>query len=146
VRAPIGRSERGAAAIEAVLGLIVLAPLMSGLFVYGNYFWQAQRVDVYAPHLAQDSIVGRFTCAELIDRVTTTAEGLLTSTSGVVGADGSVVARVVEVVPTQGVTVNITVSLPVATPLAGILPHHGQLVSEVTQRLENVSLTTDSCL
>jgi hypothetical protein len=140
------RGQRGAAGLEAVLGLIVLAPLMSGLFVYGNYFWQAQHVDVYAPRVAQDSIVGRFTCEELLDRVKTTAEGLLQSTGSVVGADTSVVTRVVEVLPTQGVTLDIKVSVPVKTPLAGILPNHGQLVSEVTQRLENVTLTTDTCL
>jgi hypothetical protein len=134
---------RGAAGLEAVLALVVLAPLMTGLFVYGDYFWQAQRADVYAPQIPQSSVMGEYTCDELVNRVETAAREVMKAAR--LGSTGSVDARVVEAMPTQGVTVDIRVSVPLNTPYDAILPNDGHLVGEATQRLDYASLTTESC-
>lgn len=143
------RGDRGVAAVEAGLVLSFLVPLLGGLLVYGNYFWQAQKVDAYAPRIAQDSFVGQFTCADLIDRVTAEAAAQLKA-SGTGGdqktaAASSVEVTVVEVVPGEGVTVRISIKVPVTKSFGAILPNDGNVVSEVTKRLENVTVTTQSC-
>jgi Flp pilus assembly protein TadG len=43
------RAERGAAAVEAGLVSTILMPLMVGVLVYGNYFWQP-RTSTPMPH------------------------------------------------------------------------------------------------
>jgi hypothetical protein len=143
--------QAGAAAVETALVLsAVVLPLLLGVLTYGQYFWQAQHVDLYQPRLPEASIVGTFTCAELVDQVKATVQGALPA---VQGATGNVLplsdigVQVLDVLPTVGATVKVSVSVPVDTSLGGLvpLPNGGNVLTEATYRLDNVALTTSSC-
>jgi hypothetical protein len=144
--------ERGAAAVEAAFFLgVVLIPLLVGVITYGSYFWQAQKVGPMSARLPLSSIVGQFNCAQLIDRVKTTVQNALPGLTGVLGVNeiplDAIGVTVINVLPTVGVDVEVSISLPAANQLGGLLPlpNDGNVISEATYRLENVKLTTAGC-
>ncbi len=154
------RSERGAASVEAAITVTtILAPLLIGALFWGNWFWQAQRVDPLASGVPLDGIVGTFSCEQLVDAVKTTVVSNLNSNPVVVQASDpvtgdplqldvtDVAVEVVKVLPTVGAYVSVSVSLPAVDNLAGLvpLPDGGALVSEATYRLNNVVVTSESC-
>ena len=141
--------QSGAAAVEAGLVTTFLMPLLIGVLFYGNYFWHAQKVDAYAPRIAQGGIVGsQLTCDELVDRVKAT---VLSTVNGVRGSGlplltaDQITADVIEVLPTVGAVVRVGVHVPVASSLTSLLPNNGAVVTETTMRLQNVTLSTSSC-
>ena len=145
------RGERGAVAVEAAVILsVILMPLLLGVITYGNYFWQAQKAEPLATRLPMESIVGEFNCAQLVDRVKTTVQNALPSVTnlftGTLPLD-AIGVRVVNVLPTVGVDIELTISVPALNTLGGLLPlpNGGSLVSEATYRLSNVKLTTAGC-
>ena len=145
------RGERGAAAVEAGLFIsVILIPLVLGVITYGSYFWQAQKVEPLASRLPLQDIVGTFNCAQLVDRVKTTVKNALPSVTGLVGSDlplDAIGVTVVDVLPSVGVDITVSVGLQTSFDLAGLLPlpNGGKLVSEATYRLDNVKLTTAGC-
>lgn len=144
-------NERGAVAVEAAIFLtVVLIPLLLGVITYGMYFWKAQQAQPLATQLPLQSIVGQFNCAQLVDRVKTTVQNALPSISGLFGDQLPLTAigvTVVNVLPTVGADVSISITLPGASTLGGLLPlpNGGNVVSEATYRLDNVTLTTAGC-
>lgn len=146
-----GERERGAVAVEAAFILsVVLIPLLLGVINYGMYFWRAQAAEPLASRLPLVNIVGTFNCAELVDRIKTTVQNALPSVSGLI--DGvlpleDIGVRVIEVLPTVGVVVEVSITVGGTDALASLLPlpNGGALVSEATYRLENIKLTTAGC-
>lgn len=145
------RSDRGAVAVEAALFLtLVLIPLVLGVITYGSYFWQAQRVAPLSARLPMDDVVGTFNCAQLIDRVKTTVQNALPEVSGALGGViplADIGVTVVNVLPTVGVDIALSIKIPVVSQLGGLLPlpNGGNLLSEASYRLDNVKLTTAGC-
>ena len=146
--------ERGAIAVEAALFLsFLVVPLLLGVLTYGMYFWKAQQAQPLSSRLPLDSIVGTFNCAELVDRIKTTVQNALPEVDGLF--DGTlpledIGVTVVDVLPTIGVVVEVSIEIPVVNtlgPLGGLLPlpNGGDLVSEATYRLDNIKLTTAGC-
>jgi hypothetical protein len=145
------RAERGAVAVEAALILtLVMVPLVLGIITYGSYFWQAQKVQPLSARLPMDDVVGEFNCAQLIDRVKTTVQNALPNVDGALNGVLPLTAigvQVVNVLPTVGVDIALSITLPAANQLGGLLPlpNGGNLLSEATYRLDNVKLTTAGC-
>jgi Flp pilus assembly protein TadG len=141
------RAERGAAAVEAGLVSTILMPLMVGVLVYGNYFWHAQNVDAYAARIPTGQVSGsQLTCQQLVDRVKQT---VLDNIDGL-HADApiqlaDITAEVVQVLPTVGAVVHVSVRVPVATTLSSMLPNGGAVVTDTLLRLDDVTLSTSSC-
>jgi hypothetical protein len=150
-RAILGRSERGAVAVEAALFLsVVLIPLLLGVITYGMYFWKAQQAEPLAQRLPLNNIVGQFNCAQLVDRVKTTVQSALPSVSGLFGNQlplTDIGVTVINVLPTVGVDVSVSIRIDGAGQLGGLLPlpNGGDIISEATYRLDNVTLTTAGC-
>jgi hypothetical protein len=146
-----GRRERGAMAVEAALILsFILVPLLLGVLSYGSYFWDAQKVQPLSSRLPLQNIVGTFNCAQLIDRVKTTVQNALPEVTGLIDTDiplSAIGVRVVNVLPTVGVDVTVSLTLQTSFDLGGLvpLPNGGNIVSEATYRLDNVKLTTAGC-
>lgn len=143
------RSEKGAAAVEAGLLSTMLFPLMVGVLFWGNYFWKAQSVDIYAARPDPNSIVGvNFTCNQLTDLV---KQQVLDNINAL--GDPSIPpvslqdisASVVQVLPTAGAYVHVSVSVPVVDQFTSLLPNGGRVIQEMSFRLDNVTLTTDAC-
>jgi len=145
------RHERGAVAVEAALFLtLVLIPLVLGVITYGGYFWQAQKVEPLSARLPMDDVVGEFNCAQLVDRVKTTVQNALPNVSGAVGGVlplEDIGVTVLDVLPSVGVDITVSIRIPAVTQLGGLLPlpNGGNLLSEATYRLDNVKLTTAGC-
>ena len=145
------RGERGAVAVEAALFLsLVLVPLVLGVITYGSYFWQAQKVQPLSTRLPLDDVVGSFNCAELIDRVKTTVQNALPQVDGLTGGIvplEDIGVQVVNVLPTVGVDIVLSINVPAINQLGGLLPlpNGGSLLSEATYRLDNVKLSTAGC-
>jgi hypothetical protein len=145
------RSDGGAVAVEAALFLsVVLIPLLLGVISYGMYFWKAQQIAPLSQRLPLDSIVGQFDCAQLVDRVKTTVQNALPSLTGLVDGPLPLTAigvSVVNVLPTVGADVSVSITIPGGSTLGGLLPlpNGGDVVSEATYRLQNVTLTTAGC-
>ena len=143
--------ERGAVAVEAALFLtVVLIPLLLGVVTYGMFFWKAQQVAPLSQRLPLDSIVGQFNCAQLVDRVKTTVQNALPSLTGLVQGPLPLTAigvSVVNVLPTVGADVSVSITIPAGNTLGGLLPlpNGGNVVTEATYRLDNVTLTTAGC-
>lgn len=146
-----GERERGAVAVEAAFILsVVLIPLLLGVITYGMYFWRAQAAEPLASRLPLVNIVGTFNCAQLVDRIKTTVQNALPEVSGLI--DGvlpleDIGVRVIEVLPTIGVVVEVSIKVGGTDALSGLLPlpNGGALLSEATYRLENIKLTTAGC-
>jgi hypothetical protein len=145
------RGERGAVAVEAAVILsVVLMPLLLGVITYGNYFWQAQKAQPLATRLPMESIVGEFNCAQLVDRVKTTVQNALPSVTNLFAGTlplDAIGVRVINVLPSVGVDIELSISVPALNTLGGLLPlpNGGSLVSEASYRLSNVQLTTAGC-
>jgi hypothetical protein len=116
-----------------------LIPTLVGVLTLGERLWHAQKVAPYEPRIASSQIIGRFTCAELVDRVKTTVVNNAAAANTTIGT-GDVVVQVVEALPTVGAVVDVSVTLP--PPDGGDTP----LVTGATSKLENVSVTTETCL
>ena len=151
IGAIVRKDERGAVAVEAALFLsVVLIPLLLGVVTYGMYFWKAQQVAPLSQRLPLDSIVGQFNCSQLVDRVKTTVQNALPGVSTLFGDQLPLTAigvTVIDVLPTIGVDVSVSIALDGASDLGGLLPlpNAGKIVSEATYRLDNVQLTTAGC-
>jgi hypothetical protein len=147
----VGKDERGAVTVEAALLLsVVLLPLLIGVVSFGMYFWKAQQVAPLSQRLPLDSIVGQFNCAQLVDRVKTTVQNALPAVAGLFDNQiplDAIGVTVLDVLPTIGADVSISITLPGTTTLGGLvpLPNGGNIISEATYRLDNVELTTAGC-
>ncbi len=136
-------AQSGVAAVEAGLVTTFLMPMLVGVLFYGQYFWQAQKVDAYAPRVAQGQVTGYLTCAELVDAVTRTVAANANALARSATVDASdVTARVVQVLPDVGVTVAVSVRVPVVSSMTSLLPNNGAVVTEALLRLDDVSVTT----
>jgi hypothetical protein len=134
------RTQRGAAVVEAALVIsFILVPLLVGVLTFGERLWRAQAVEPYNARVAPTQIVGHFTCAELVDRVKQTVVNNSANLDRPVELSW-VAVEVVEIVPTVGVLVDVSITVP---PLK---ESGSPLVTEATSRLEHVSVSTESCL
>jgi Flp pilus assembly protein TadG len=143
------RPERGAAAVEAGLVTTVLMPLMAGVLFYGNWFWQAQHVPQAAARLPQGAVVGyNLTCAEVVSlvkqAVVEQSTALGDAYAPAIGLD-QVAVEVVEVLPDMSAVVNISVTTSMDSAMTSWLPNNGDLVTDATMRLQNVTLSTSVC-
>jgi hypothetical protein len=144
------RTQRGAAAVEAALVVpFVLAPLLLGILFYGNYFWQAQKVsDLDVSGVPAGAVSGTYSCPQLLDRVKSLLAGNLAALATELGVPASAVqltTDVVHVLPTIGVDIQLSVNID-ASKLFGVLSLPSPpLVQTLTQRLQNVKITTQSC-
>lgn len=144
------RGDTGAAAVEGALVIaFYLMPLLLGVLVYGDYFWRAQRVAEYVERASVDGLVGRYaTCGELIDRVRSTLSSALSAN---LNRDPvpleDITVSVVELLPTVGVVVEVSIRTDVTSTLSSFLPlpNGGAVMSELTFRLDDVVVTTSSC-
>jgi hypothetical protein len=141
------RAERGAAAVEAGLITTFLMPLMMGVFVYGNWFWQLQDVPALAARAPYGSIQGSgLTCQGLIDRVEATVVANATAVGSAIPIDADdVTVTVLEVLPVVGAIVKVEVSASLGSSFTAILPDGGRVHSETTVRIDNVTLNVASC-
>jgi Flp pilus assembly protein TadG len=144
------RSERGATAVEAGLVTTFLFPLMSGVLWFGYEYWQMQNMPQLAERIDPSFIVGaNFTCAQLTDLVEQSVLDNITSISDnnfpALGLD-DITATVVDVLPTVGAVVSVRIVLEPDSGLVSLLPIDGSIVQETTFRLENVTLTTETCI
>jgi hypothetical protein len=143
------RTERGVAAVEAGLVSTVLLPLLVGVLVWGNYFWHAQRVEPYAARLPQGAVVGyNLTCEQvvaLVKQAVVDQSSPLGDTYAPELALDDVTVAVVEVLPDARAVVDIGVRTDVGSSLAAWLPNDGEIVTETTMRLENVTVSTSVC-
>jgi len=141
------RPQRGAVAVEAGLVTTVLMPLLLGVLVFGNYLWHAQKADAYAVRIPSGAVQGSgLTCDELVDRVKATVVDNVNALPDLAPIDASdVTATVVQVLPTVGAVVKVSVRVPVATLAASMLPGGGAVVTDTLVRLDDVTLSTQSC-
>lgn len=144
------RHERGAAAVEAVLVFsVLLVPLFLGIVTWGDYFWRAQRVDTLAPGVPVGGVAGEFSCQGLKDTVASSVAHAVTQLDvGLGGLDVSdVTVTVVEVLPDVGVTVDIHIETTLTGGLASLipLPGGGAIVTDFSQRLQDVTVTDVMC-
>ncbi len=142
-----GRTERGAVAVEAALVLsFFMVPFMLALFQYGNYFWQAQRVQSYAPRIPSGTVTGSLTCTQLMAQVKSSVVTLGNDLGAVTAIPLDAITVVAEALPTVGVVVNVSVQVPILTGLGSLvpLPGTGAVTTEFSQRLNDVTLTTGS--
>ena len=145
------RAERGAAAVElGIVGGILLMPLLLGVLQFGHYFWNAQRVDAVTPGVPVGGVVGSLTCDQLKDQVATSVVAAVTDLDlgSLLPVDvDDVTVTVVQVLPDVGATVRIHIEAPSAGGLASLLPlpDGGALVTDFTQRLSDVRVTTVGC-
>lgn len=138
---PASRTDqRGAAVVEAALVIsFFLVPILVGVLTLGEKLWAAQRSAPYEPRIAPTEIIGTFTCAELVDRVKTTVVNNAAALDTPVGVE-QVAVDVVETLPTVGAMVEVQVTLPAASS------GDSATVVEATSRLEQVSVSTETCL
>jgi TadE-like protein len=147
-RVPCARSEQGAVAVEAGLVTTFMMPLLLGILFAGNFFWHAQKADLYDARIPTGAYAGQtFTCDGLVARVRSDVVALVNSTHGTapdIGLD-DVTALVVDVVPTVSAVVQVSVTAPPVPGLGSWLPDGGAVVNETVLRLDDVALTTDTC-
>jgi hypothetical protein len=137
-------------AVEAALVIsLLLVPLFLGIVQFGDYFWRAQRVDTLAPGVPVGGVAGEFTCQGLKDTVAATVVDVVGDLdASLVGIDVSdVTVTVVEVLPDVGVTVDIHIETPALGGLASLIPMPGggAIVTDFTQRLQDVTVTDVMC-
>jgi len=145
------RRERGAAAVEAgILVSVLLMPLVLGILQWGDYFWKAQRVDALAPAVPEGWVAGTFTCQGLKDAVASSVVDVVTGLDAglpVIDED-EVAVTVVDILPEVGVVVQVHVAIEyddggLASSVP--LPDGGALVTDFTQRLDDVTITDQVC-
>lgn len=144
------RPDRGAAAVEgALLISFLLIPLLMGVLTYGDYFWRAQRVGEYVERAPIDGVAGRFAnCGELVARVKSTlSTALSTNLDDEPVPLENITVTVVELLPTVGAVVEVSILTDVSSLLSGLvpLPHDGAVLTELTFRLDDVVVTTNTC-
>lgn len=144
------RTQRAAAAVEAALVVsVLLIPLIVGILQWGDYFWRAQRVDTLAPAVPSGAVAGTFTCSGLksvvAGQIAAVVNGLDPAAAPISAQD--VVVTVTEVLPDVGVTVDIHIQTAATDGLASLipLPGGGALVTDFSQRLADVSVSTSPC-
>lgn len=141
-------------AVEGALAAAaILVPLLLGILYWGNYFWLAQRAEIEPPRLDQRLAVGSCSNDQLTSRVKASVSenvwALNSTTLTGLGLSETDIPDLVEVtlddVPGVGVDVDIQISIPLTTELAGILPlpNDGRLIRDLNQRLDNVDLTSN---
>jgi hypothetical protein len=140
----------GAAAVEAALVVtVLLIPLVLGVIRWGDYFWHAQQVDTLAPAVPTGGVAGTFSCTGLKEAVASQIVSVVNGLDPAIGdiAVGDVTVTVVEILPDVGVNVEISIAAPVVGGLASLieLPGGGALVTDFTQRLQDVRLNTSVC-
>ncbi|HEY0772719.1 MAG TPA: hypothetical protein VGD51_01455, partial [Nocardioidaceae bacterium] len=106
---------------------------------FGFLIWDQQKQPPYDARIAPSEIIGRFDCAQLVDRVKTTVVTNVAALDTPLSAD-SVVVDVVEATPSVGVLVEVEVRLP-AESSAG-----SPVVAEAASRLSHEPLTTETCM
>ena len=134
-------------AVEAALVLsFFMVPFMLGLFQYGNYFWQAQRVQSYAPRFPSGTITGSLTCTQLITQVKSSVVALSNDLGAATTIPLDAITVVAEALPYVGVVVDVSVQVPILSGLGSLvpLPGTGSVTTEFSQRLNDVTLTTGS--
>jgi hypothetical protein len=132
--------QRGAAAVEAALVIsFLLIPILVGVVKFGFLIWDQQKQPPYDARIAPSEIIGRFDCAQLVDRVKTTVVNNAAVLDTPLSAD-AVVVDVVEATPAVGVLVEVEVRLP-AESASG-----SPVVAEAASRLSHVTLTTETCM
>lgn len=145
-----GRSERGAAAVEAALLISsVLAPLMLGVLNYGHYFWQLQRVPELDPNIDQSSLVGTYCVNQLPDLLNQVrAAALLAANDLDDGSDPLALSDITATVASytldaMGVVFNLSVSTNAQDELIPYLPlpDDGNVVSQSKIRVQNVKIS-----
>lgn len=149
-RRPWTLREHGAAAVETALVVsVLLVPLFLGIVSWGDYFFRAQRVDTLAPGVPVGGVAGSFTCQGLKDRVASTVVDVVGDLdASLAGIDVSdVTVTVVEVLPEVGVIVDIHIETPLVGGLASLipLPGGGAIVTDFSQRLQDVTITDVMC-
>lgn len=142
--------QRGAAAVETVLVVsVLLVPLFLGIVTWGDYFFRAQRVDTLAPAVPVGGVAGSFTCQALKDTVAATVVDVVGDLdASLADIDVSdVTVSVVEVLPDVGVIVDIHIETPLVGGLASLipLPGGGAIVTDFSQRLQDVTVTDVMC-
>lgn len=135
--------------MEAALVVsLLLFPLLLGVLAWGDYFWRAQRVDTLAPAVPEGDVAGTFSCRALQDEVASTVVSVVNGLHPEVGDIdlSEVVVTLLEVSPDVGVTVAIHIEVG-AGGLASLipLPGGGGLVTDFTQRLDDVRLSDQVC-
>jgi hypothetical protein len=126
--------------VEAALVIsFLLFPILVGVVKFGFLIWDQQKQPPYDARIAPSEIIGRFDCAQLVDRVKTTVVNNVAALDTPLSAD-SVVVDVVEATPAVGVLVEVEVRLP-AESAAG-----SPVVAEAASRLSHVTLTTETCM
>lgn len=147
--APGRRPDRGAAAVEAGLVVsVILIPMVVGVLQWGDYFWKAQQVDTVTPGVPVGELADSFTCQSLKDEIAATVSAVVNGLDPSLGLDASnVTVTVVEVLPDVGVTVNVHIEVPAADGLADLipLPGGGAIVTDFTQRLDDVTVSDVTC-
>ena len=143
------RSERGVAAVEAGLVTTFLMPLLAGVLFFGNWFWHDQKPDPAAIRLPQGSVVGyNLTCEQVVtlvrQAVVDQSATLGNEYAPTLGLD-QVAVEVVEVLPDLSAVVNISVTTNIDESLSAWLPNDGEIVTEASMRLENVTMSTSVC-
>jgi Flp pilus assembly protein TadG len=144
------RTQRGAATVEAaILVPFVLAPLLAGILFYGNYFWQAQKVsDLTVQAVPAEAVAGTYSCGQLVDRVKNLLAGNVSSLATQLGVPASAIqltTQVVRVLPTIGADISVSLQVTLPNTLGFISLPTPPLVQSLTQRLQNVKVTTASC-
>ena len=142
-------SEHGAAAVETGLVVsVILIPLILGVLQWGDYFWKAQQVDTVTPGVPVGELAAAFTCQGLKDQVATTVAAVVSSLDGSLAIDASdITVTVIEVLPDVGVTVQVHIEVPATNGLADLipLPEGGAIVTDFTQRLDDVKVSDLTC-
>lgn len=136
--------------MEAALVVsVLLFPLLLGVLAWGDYFWRAQRVDTLAPAIPVGNVAGTFSCQALQDEVAASVVSVVNGLDPEIGAIdlSEVVVTLLEVSPEVGVTVQIHIEVGVVSGLNSLipLPGGGGLVTDFTQRLDDVRLTDQVC-
>lgn len=144
------RGARGASAVEAALVIsLLLFPLLMGVLAWGDYFWRAQRIDTLAPAVPEGDVAGTFSCRALQDEVASTVVSVVNGLHPEIGDIdlSEVVVTLLEVSPDVGVTVAIHIEVGAVNGLASLipLPGGGGLVTDFTQRLDDVRLSDQAC-
>ena len=123
-------------------------PVLMGVLIWGSYFWHAQNVEPYATRLPQGAMVGYgLTCEQVVSLVkqTVVEQSVPLGESVPVVSLEDVTVKVVEVLPDASAVVNIGVTTNADSTLASWMPNGGQVVTETTMRLENVTVSTSVC-
>lgn len=129
----------------------VIIPLLLGTVYWGFFFWRAQAAGQVPITLPGNAISGRFaTCGELVARVKDTIVGIAPNVTGTVGSPldlDDITVEVVELLPTVGAVVDISISVQVLDEISALfpLPDDGAVVTELRARLDNVVVTTGTC-